>query len=36
MVKKADLISAIERLNGDDEVDGILVQLPITGPHRRT
>lgn len=28
-VEEADLISAIERLNGDDEVDGILVQLPL-------
>ena len=28
-IAEADLISAIERLNSDDDIDGILVQLPL-------
>jgi len=29
MVEEAELIAAIEKLNADDDVDGILVQLPL-------
>src|SRR4249919_2215408 len=28
-IAEADLIAAIERLNNDDDIDGILVQLPL-------
>src|SRR4051812_48921902 len=30
-IEEEQLLSAIDRLNADDEVDGILVQLPLPG-----
>ena len=30
-----ELLALVERLNADDEVDGILVQLPLPSPDRR-
>ncbi|HEY1286463.1 MAG TPA: tetrahydrofolate dehydrogenase/cyclohydrolase catalytic domain-containing protein, partial [Solirubrobacterales bacterium] len=30
---EAELLELVERLNGDDEVDGILVQLPLPVQH---
>ena len=30
-----ELLELVAELNGDDAIDGILVQLPLPGPHRR-
>ena len=32
---EADVLALVAELNADDEIDGILVQLPLPGAHRR-
>ena len=33
--REEELLALIAELNADDGVDGLLVQLPLPGPHRR-